>query len=93
VGLLYLEALEVPVDVQIIETEHSSTSCLLECFEDSLHILFYAELRALVLRYPVQSHEIEEQVVEYQLHEVMVAHGKSFTSRWTNSATVSGSPS
>jgi hypothetical protein len=61
VGLLYHEVLEVPVDVQIIETEHhGSTSCLLECFEDPLHILFYAELRTLALRYPVQSHEVKE---------------------------------
>ena len=81
-GLLYHEVLEVPVDVQIIETEHhGSTSCLLECFEDPLHIFFYAELRTLALRYPVQSHEVEEQVVEHQLHEVTVAHGKSFTSK------------
>jgi len=61
VGLLYFEVFEAPVDVQIIETEHHGpTPCLLECFEDSLHISFYAEPRALVLRYPVQSHEVEE---------------------------------
>jgi hypothetical protein len=42
-GLLYPEILEVPVDVQIIETEHQIlTSCLFECFKDSLHIFFYA---------------------------------------------------